>query len=85
MGSPAMTPDRKSHMTTPHEKPGQGDPLPARPSASVVELRRPLARRLRRGDDGTETARGQILLFTGVRYERMPEPAAALPLQRRRS
>ncbi|MFD1301849.1 hypothetical protein [Methylobacterium marchantiae] len=56
-----------------------------RPSASVVAFRQPAARRFRRDAEDDGALRGEILLFTGVRYERMPEPAAPAPRQRRRS
>lgn len=49
----------------------------------VVPFRTAPARRLRReADDGP---RGQILLFTGVRYERLPDAdAPAIPQRRRK-
>lgn len=61
----------------------------ARPTATVVPLSRAGGRRFRREAEAAEP-RGQILLFTGVRYERMPESDAepdaepTIP-QRRRS
>ncbi|WP_155912070.1 hypothetical protein [Methylobacterium sp. 77] len=83
-----MTPDRKSHSATTHlGEPlvGQGDRSMSRPTASIVAFQQPAARRFRRDDEDGGAARGAILLFTGVRYERMPEPAAPAPRQRRRS
>ncbi len=41
------------------------------PTATVVALPRAAPRRFKREDD---SARGQILLFTGIRYERIAEP-----------
>ncbi|CAO4175082.1 Transposase [Methylorubrum populi] len=50
-------------------------------AGSVIPFVAGAGRRFRREAD--EAPRGQILLFTGVRYERLPE-AAPVP-QRRRS
>ncbi|MCJ2029012.1 hypothetical protein MKK50_06265 [Methylobacterium sp. J-043] len=50
-------------------------------TGSVVPFAPATTRRFRREAD--DTPRGQILLFMGVRYERMPE-AEALPVPRRR-
>lgn len=56
------------------------------PSAMVVAMPRPASRRARRKTAVDDAPRGQILLFTGVRYERMaealPEPMLS---QRKRS
>lgn len=51
------------------------------PTGSVVPFAPVMTRRFRRERD--DAPRGQILLFTGVRYERMPD-AEALPVPRRR-
>ncbi|GJE81387.1 MULTISPECIES: hypothetical protein [Methylorubrum] len=51
------------------------------PTGSVVPFAPATTRRFRREAD--DAPRGQILLFTGVRYERMPD-AEALPVPRRR-
>ena len=51
------------------------------PTGSVVPFAPAMARRFRREAD--DAPRGQILLFTGVRYERMPD-AETLPVPRRR-
>lgn len=67
-----MNPDR-SPQTRCAERPSD------RPTATVVTL--PAAgRRFRRLD--ADAPRGAILLFTGIRYERMPD-AAPLRLRRR--
>ncbi len=50
-------------------------------TGSVIPFSAATTRRFRREAD--DASRGQILLFTGVRYERMPE-ADALPAPRRR-
>lgn len=42
-------------------------------------------RRFRREAAESDAARGQILLFTGVRYERMPDPDTGVDRRRRRS
>lgn len=61
---------------------------PERPTATVVTFPGTGARRFRRFD---EAPRGTILLFTGIRYERMPEttapvgPETPAPRLRRRS
>lgn len=56
------------------------------PTAQVVPFVRTGARRSRREAIAPER-RGQILLFTGVRYERMPEatvqPGSVTPRRRR--
>ncbi|CAA2101378.1 hypothetical protein MBUL_01146 [Methylobacterium bullatum] len=83
-----MTSDRKSQSakTHPGEPSGRlGDRSPPLPAASVVAFRQGSGRRFRRDDENDRATRGEILLFTGVRYERMPEPAMPAPLQRRRS
>lgn len=56
-----------------------------RPTASVVAFRQIAVRRFRREDEGAGGRTGDILLFTGVRYERMTEPAMPAPRQRRHS
>ncbi|WP_232629283.1 hypothetical protein [Methylobacterium sp. Leaf118] len=64
----------------------QRPPIPARErntAGSVVPFRTAPARRLRR-DEAADAPRGQILLFTGVRYERLPEVDAPAVPQRRR-
>lgn len=53
-----------------------------KPAGAVVPFRLGSARRFRREDDAP---RGQILLFTGVRYERLPDADASPVPQRRRS
>lgn len=54
--------------------------------SAVVAFPGPGPRRFRRSDPSTEEIRGEILLFTGVRYERMPDPVTApTSLRRRRS
>jgi aspartate/methionine/tyrosine aminotransferase len=86
MGSPAMTPDPKSQSAKTHPaeaSAGQGDR--SLPMTGVVAFRQATGRRFRRDDETDGTPRGEILLFTGVRYERMPEPAMPAPRQRRRS
>lgn len=88
MGSPAMTPDRKSQKADLHtgEPSGDlGDRSMTRPTASVVPFRQSAVRRFRREDESADGMAGEILLFTGVRYERMPDPALPAPRQRRRS
>ncbi|MDV2985803.1 UNVERIFIED_CONTAM: hypothetical protein Q9R58_15945 [Methylobacteriaceae bacterium AG10] len=50
-------------------------------TAAIVPFVPATTRRFRREAD--DAPRGQILLFTGVRYERMPD-AEALPVRRRR-
>lgn len=54
-----------------------------RAPAAVVPFPAGTTRRLRREDD--DAPRGQILLFTGVRYERLPDADAPAVPQRRRS
>lgn len=56
-----------------------------RPTATVVTLPQSAARRFRRPSDEDAATRGAILLFTGIRYERMAEPDASAPRLRRRS
>lgn len=56
-----------------------------RPTASVVAFRQIAVRRFRREDEGAGGRTGDILLFTGVRYERMTEPSMPAPRQRRHS
>ena len=63
---------------------GGADRRPERPTATVVTFPAP-ARRFRRADADADAPRGAILLFTGIRYERMPEPEAPAPRLRRRS
>lgn len=72
-----MTPSTK----TPSKRPSTF--LRERPSAAVVPFPKAAPRRLRREDD--DAPRGQILLFTGVRYERLPDADAPAVPQRRRS
>ncbi|SFH02901.1 hypothetical protein [Methylobacterium gossipiicola] len=48
---------------------------PERPTATVVTFPGPGSRRFRHLDEAT---RGTILLFTGIRYERMPETTAPM-------
>ncbi|KQP11305.1 hypothetical protein ASF28_09770 [Methylobacterium sp. Leaf99] len=47
---------------------------PTRPTATVVTFPAAGRRRFRRADDAAPDPRGAILLFTGIRYERMAEP-----------
>lgn len=60
--------------------------IDGRPSAMIIPMRPVEARRFRRYDD--DGSRGQILLYTGVRYERMAEPeiapAPTLPAPKKR-
>lgn len=58
---------------------------PERPTATVVTFPQGQARRFRRAADADASPRGSILLFTGIRYERMAEPVASAPRLRRRS
>ncbi|KQT59758.1 hypothetical protein ASG52_20470 [Methylobacterium sp. Leaf456] len=77
-----MTPSTKTPATkTPSERPTPF--LRSRGPATVVPFPKAPARRLRREDD--DAPRGQILLFTGVRYERLPDADAPAVPQRRRS
>lgn len=62
--------------------PGQA---PERPTATVVTFPQGHPRRFRRSADAEPAARGAILLFTGIRYERMAEPERPAPRLRRRS
>ncbi|MCJ2034895.1 hypothetical protein [Methylobacterium sp. J-068] len=70
-----MKPDR-SHQTGGVERP------PERQTATVVTFPA-TGRRFRRPDE--DAPRGAILLFTGIRYERMLETDASAPRLRRRS
>ncbi len=72
-----MTPTTK----TPSERPSTF--FRERAPAAVIPFPEAPARRLRREDD--DAPRGQILLFTGVRYERLPDADAPAVPQRRRS
>lgn len=56
-----------------------------RPTATVVTFPQGHARRFRRPAEDEVGAHGAILLFTGIRYERMAEPDAPAPRLRRRS
>lgn len=61
-----------------------------RPMATVIPFSHTASRRSRRDEPAAEQARGQILFFTGVRYERMSEGATETAredaaLQRRHS
>lgn len=57
-----------------------------RPQATVIPFSSDGIRRFRRDETATDAPLGQILLFTGVRYERMPEaPVQATIPQRKRS
>jgi hypothetical protein len=57
-----------------------------RPTAMVIALSRAPARRFRRDVPTGSEPMGQILFFTGVRYERMPEaPVEPAVRQRKRS
>jgi hypothetical protein len=78
-GSHAMNPDRSAFGAG-------GSPSTERPAGAVVAFPGPGPRRFRRGDVASDEARGEILLFTGVRYERMPDPVTVPgSLRRRRS
>lgn len=73
-------------MTPSTERPSTPRPsafLRERAPAAVVPFPKAPARRIRREDD--DAPRGQILLFTGVRYERLPDADAPAVPQRRRS
>ena len=48
-----------------------------RPPDTIIPFSRTAPRRFRRGDIDADGPRGQILLFTGVRYERLPDPVTA--------
>ena len=81
----STTPSTKTPTTMPATTPSE---RPAafgreRAPAAVVPFRAGATRRLRREDD--DAPRGQILLFTGVRYERLPDADAPAVPQRRRS
>ncbi|WP_233383785.1 hypothetical protein [Methylobacterium sp. C25] len=54
-----------------------------RPSATVIALSSSATRRFRRDPSDAEPM-GQILLFTGVRYERMPEVEEVRPVRQRK-
>ena len=57
-----------------------------RPQAAVIPFSRTAPRRFRRDTPEADAPRGRILLFMGVRYERMPETQAEAPVpQRKRS
>jgi hypothetical protein len=64
---------------------------PERPTATVVTFPGTGPRRFRRLDEAGGSPGGTILLFTGIRYERMPETTAPMgpetpaPRLRRRS
>lgn len=77
-----MTPSHTNPTTPPKARPApvQRDRQAA---GSVIPFVAGGARRFRRDED--ETGRGQVLLFTGVRYERLPDADAAPVPQRRRS
>ncbi|ACK81817.1 hypothetical protein [Methylorubrum extorquens] len=75
--APSKTPSSASPLA-PTAKPGHGE---GGATGSVVPFAPATTRRFRREAD--DAPRGQILLFMGVRYERMPE-AEALPVPRRR-
>ncbi|WP_204262521.1 hypothetical protein [Methylobacterium sp. BTF04] len=63
-----------------------GIPQPSeRPTATVVTFPQSHGRRFRRPADDEAATRGAILLFTGIRYERMAEPPVPAPRLRRRS
>jgi hypothetical protein len=82
-----MTPSTKTPSTkTPSTKSPSERPslfLRSRGPAAVVPFPKAPTRRIRR-EDG-DAPRGQILLFTGVRYERLPDADAPAVPQRRRS
>jgi hypothetical protein len=80
MNSPRMNAPRMNVKRSPET--GGTERHPERQTAQVVPFAGP-ARRFRRAD--ADTPRGAILLFTGIRYERMPEPDAPAPRLRRRS
>lgn len=73
IGKVPMKPDRSPQT-------GGVEHLPERPTATVVTFPAN-GRRFRRPVE--DTPRGAILLFTGVRYERMCEPNATPRLRRR--
>ena len=52
---------------------------PTRPTATVVTFPAAGRRRFRRADEAAPDPRGAILLFTGIRYERMVEADLADP------
>ncbi|MEE7455690.1 hypothetical protein MPAR168_21165 [Methylorubrum populi] len=76
-------------MTPSHTNPTPPTKRPApaqrdrQAAGSVVPFVGSGARRFRRDED--DAPRGQVLLFTGVRYERLPDADAAPVPQRRRS
>ena len=53
--------------------------------AEVIPFPRPAPRRFRRETAECGDGLGRILLFTGVRYERMPEPAPREAAPRKRT
>ncbi|UMY18714.1 hypothetical protein MMB17_05155 [Methylobacterium organophilum] len=65
---------------TPSIKPRRKAPVPARPTTNVVPFPAAAIRRFRR--DEAEGPRGAILLFTGVRYERLADDDAAQRLRK---
>lgn len=67
-----MTPSTSQIHPCPAPSASDG-PQEHRPLPTVVPFRASAPRRFRRADDVPEE-RGAILLFTGVRYERRPEP-----------
>lgn len=62
-------------------RPARGE---RRPLGNVVAFSAAGPRRFRREASAADGPLGQILLFTGVRYERMPDEADLAP-QRKRS
>ncbi len=66
-------------------KTGSMPPASERPTATVVTFPQGQTRRFRRPAEADASPQGSILLFTGIRYERMAEPAASAPRLRRRS
>lgn len=72
-----MSPDRPPFTGSTEHAPGDA-------TATVVTFRPSAARRFRRGA-AADAPRGEILLFTGIRYERAPEPEAPPTRLRRRS
>lgn len=76
--TPSTTAPSKTTPSASAAKPGHRE---RGATGSVVPFAPATTRRFRR--EAEEAPRGQILLFMGVRYERMPE-AEALPVPRRR-